>query len=388
MTRTDTLFHRIAQQIDSSGGWVGFDLFMQEALYCPGLGYYASGREPFGHDGDFVTAPMMGPWFAGVIWHWAEPLFAVTGPRIREFGGGQGGLAAQLLQRSKGQCQIEMIELSGTLRAAQQKATQGFDSIRWKDTLEPGFQGLVLANEVLDAMPVKAFVWHGFKETPSVSERGVALGPQGLVWADRPAGTELAAVVHERALAALNRGRPWPKGYQGEHCVALSAWINSLAQSMDSGAVLLIDYGFSQTELDHPGRTSGTLCAHRQHRRIDDPHSLLLHVGEQDLTAHVNFSAVARAAEAAGFQVGGFCTQGRFLTNAGILDQAQMRLNDIGDETQRITLMHQLQTLITESEMGEHFKVMLLMKNLQWSVSSELIASGFSAGDRLDSLSV
>jgi SAM-dependent MidA family methyltransferase len=386
MTLTDPLAHRIAQRINACGGWVGFDVFMQEALYCPGLGYYSGRREPFGPQGDFVTAPMMGPWFAGVIWDWAAPLFAVTGPQIREFGGGQGGLAAQLLELSGGRCQIEMIELSGTLRATQQEATQGFDSIRWSDQLHAGFQGLVLANEVLDAMPVKVFVWNGFEAAVPVEERGVAWSPQGFVWANRPAGPELWALVNARAVAALNRGRPWPSGYQGEHAVALTAWITSLAQSMDRGAALLVDYGFAQTELDHPGRANGTLCVHHRHRRVDDPDHLLLRVGEQDLTAHVNFSAVARAAASAGFQVQGFCTQGRFLTNAGILDQAQRRLKEIRDPAHGVTLMRHLQTLITESEMGEQFKVILLTKNLDDEVVSRLITSGFAAGDRLESL--
>ena len=402
----EPLVRQIHEQIRQSGGWIGFDVFMQAALYSPGLGYYAGGGLPFSrqssrHGGDFVTGPMMGPWMAQVLWRWAQPLrrrrssmALMPDPlKVREFGGGRGDLAAELLRVAPHQAaEIEMIELSADLQRAQREATMGLGHIRWTSSLEPGFEGLVLANEVLDAMPIKCFEWAGRQE---VLEWGVGLAPPdsdagsdaGLVWAAQPAGHLLADLVFARQQAAAARGLAWDVGYRGEWSPWFGPWLRSVYEAMDRGAVLLIDYGFAQPEMDHPGRTQGTLCAHWRHQRFDAPEELLSRVGQQDLTAHVDFSHVADLATSVGFRVDGFVTQARFLMNAGLLQRAQPILESTSDVEKKTKLLTALHHLISESEMGEVFKVLLLTKQLDDDCRRALIEGGFAQGDRLDSIS-
>lgn len=378
---------------------------MQTALYSPGLGYYTGGADPFGGRGamdspgrgDFVTGPMLGPWLAKAILRWAGPMRCIGTAghaelpfRIREFGGGRGDLAADLLRLSaseppgvKPRIEMEMVELSADLQRRQQSATQGLGSISWHAGLSPGFTGLVLANEVLDAMPVQCFEWAGGTD---VLEWGVTATGGNLAWSARPASEKLQQVVLARQQAARKRGLPWDVGYRGEYCPWIGPWCQSLYDSMAQGAVLLVDYGYAQPELDHPGRTRGTLCAHHQHRRIDAPDELLERLGEQDLTAHVDFSLVAQSAASAGFSVDGFVTQARFLMNVGLLDWAKDVIDNTPDVVARTRLLQSLQTLLSESEMGEVFKVMLLTKGLPREVSTALADLGFRSGDRQASL--
>jgi SAM-dependent MidA family methyltransferase len=414
------LEQRILQKITQVGGWLAFDEVMQLALYAPGQGYYSGGADPFGDApvvgserlgsgssvgedrlmgrGDFVTAPMLGPWFAKALWRWSQPLWdapAAHGakrpkePRIREFGGGRGDLARGLLQAAANPTareapapiplHYEMVELSAPLRARQQAATAGFNSIVWADTLAPAFEGLVIANEVLDAMPVKCFEW---QDETTVLEWGVSIVNGQMAWASRSASPELSAAVQCRARAAQERGLPWSVGYRGEWSPYLAPWLGSLFDTMTAGAVLLVDYGHAQSELDHPGRTDGTLCAHYQHRRLDGRAELLHRLGQQDITAHVNFSLVAQAAADAGFEVAGFATQARFLLNAGLLQIAEQVLPAAQTERERVALLQTLQTLLSESEMGEVFKVMLLTKGLAPELQEALMQAGFAEGDR------
>ncbi len=400
------LVRKIQAQIQAAGGWISADAFMQAALYTPGLGYYAGGSDPFGQtdglvsgsSGDFVTAPMLGPWLAQAIWQWSTPLR--LGPRalvadasfhIREFGGGRGDLAAALLGRANENndrtappIRMEMVELSADLQDRQRAATLGLGDVVWSSSLMPGFTGLVLANEVLDAMPVQCFEWAGGER---VLEWGVGASKQGqLEWQSRPAPPGLQSAVMARQQAAMARGLAWDIGYRGELCPWFEPWCGSLFDSIDSGAVLLIDYGYAQPELDHPGRTGGTLCAHYQHHRFDRPEELLNRVGQQDLTAHVNFSALADAARTAGFSVDGFVTQARFLMNSGLLTSAQHLLDTTQDVVERTKRLQSLQMLLSESEMGEVFKVMLLTKNLSAELRDELHSGGFASGDRRGSL--
>lgn len=401
------LARKIQAQIQAAGGWISADVLMQAALYTPGLGYYAGGADPFGQPdgqsggggGDFVTAPMLGPWLAQAIWDWSTPLrgglpLAANGPFcVREFGGGRGDLAAALLQlanRSNDDAlavspiRLEMVELSADLQARQRDATHGLGDVVWSSSLTPGFSGLVLANEVLDAMPVQCFEWAGDEQ---VLEWGVAVSDRGqLEWQARPASLELRSVVLARQRAALARGLPWDSGYRGEFCPWLEPWCQGLFDSMGQGAVLLIDYGYDRPELDHPGRTRGTLCAHYRHQRFDQPAEFLDRLGQQDLTAHVDFSALADAARKAGFLVNGFVTQARFLMNSGLLTSAQQVLDDTPNVRMRTKLLQSLQMLLSESEMGEVFKVMLLTKNLPTELNEELHDLGFAVGDRCDSL--
>lgn len=398
------LVQKIQAQIRDAGGWIGADTFMQAALYTPGLGYYAGGSDPFGEPtdgaggsrGDFITGPMLGPWLALAIWEWSAPLRNVHQGKgkhfhVREFGGGRGDLAAGLLrlastlasQRTPS-LHVEMVELSADLQARQQAATRGLGDVIWSSSLTPNFSGLVLANEVLDAMPVQCFEWAGGDQ---VLEWGVSLGKQSeLIWASRPAPEDLRAAVMNRQRAAAARGLGWDVGYRGEHCPWFAPWCRALFDSMDQGAVMLIDYGYAQPELDHPGRTRGTLCAHYQHQRLDEPAELLNRVGQQDLTAHVDFSALAQAARTTGFVVNGFVTQARFLMNTGLLNSAQGLLDSAHDVVTRTKLLQSLQMLLSESEMGEVFKVMLLTKNLPVDLANQLHEIGFAAGDRCNSL--
>jgi len=399
------LHQHICERIAQANGWLAFDEVMQLALYAPGQGYYSGGADPFGDTGgrgDFVTAPMLGPWFAKALWRWSAPLWGCVADqaaqeglvcRIREFGGGRGDLARGLLEaaasrtvtdnHNAGRLLYDMIELSAPLRLRQQAATADFDSVVWADSLAPGFRGLVIANEVLDAMPVKCFEW---RDHATVLEWGVTVAGDQLAWSARAAGPALTEAVQSRARAAQDRGLPWPSGYRGEWSPYVAPWVGSLYDTMDQGAVLLIDYGHAQSELDHPGRTAGTLCAHYQHRRIDRGEEILSRIGQQDLTAHVNFSAVARAAVDAGFQVAGFATQARFLLNTGLLSIAEKVLSAAPAERERIGLLQTLQTLLSESEMGEVFKVMLLTKGLSEEARQALTQAGFSEGDRQDGL--
>lgn len=387
-----SLAQKIQEQIGLAGGWVGFDVFMNSALYEPGQGYYCGGIEPFGPQGDFETAPMLGPWLSQTIWRWSQVLRPGGAARIREFGGGRGDLAAGLL--SEAACEgctlsLEMIELSAGLQALQREKLASFGNVSWRAELAPGFSGLVIANELLDAMPVKCFEWQA---DDHVLEWGVACdalqeGPEPVFqWAARPAQEPLKSHVIRRAQLAANRGLPWASGFRGEACLWTAPWLKSLAESVDCGAVLLVDYGFCESELDQPGRVRGTLCAHSRHRRLDSFEALIEHVGQQDLTSHVNFSAVAFQAQRAGFQVDGFVTQARFLINAGVLELAEKALLQAKDERSRVLISQSLQKLLNESEMGEVFKVMLLTKGLSEPARDALYAEGFSGGDRLASL--
>lgn len=394
-----TLVSLIRDEIVKAGGWIGFDRFMELALYAPVRGYYSGGSaQPFGRAGDFVTAPMLGPWLGRAIGTWCRPLAGHEGLLVREFGGGLGDLAANMLS-SSAITRYEMIELSANLRVEQQKRTTGFPQIVWKQSLEPDFSGLVIANEVLDAMPVKCFQWAG---DDRVLEWGIGLafesdqaqnqpsqaskegGP--FYWNARQAeSSELIAHVLARRDQAQQRGLPWQPGHRGEWSPWFGPWLKSLHDSMRSGAVVLIDYGHAAHELDHVSRQSGTLCAHYRHQRFDEPDELLMRVGEQDLTAHVDFSLLAIAAQAAGFEVRGFITQGRFLMNAGVLEHAQELMNASADEVQKTQLLASLKLLVTESAMGESFKVMLLTKSVTASVLAQLVAA-FESGSRLEDL--
>lgn len=378
------LSEQMASHIRARGGWIGFDDFMDKALYTPGTGYYAGGSaDPFGERGDFVTAPTLGPLFGETLARWSAPLVSAV-PAVREFGGGRGELCASFLKAYKG-VDYELIEVSAVLIEMQKERVKGAGSVRWSDRLAPGFRGLVLANEVLDAMPVKCLEWQG---NDQVLEWGVRADGDHFVWAPREAQKDLRAEVCRRAHRARDRGLPWSAGYRLEISPWHGPWMRSLAKTLDSGAVLLIDYGFAESELDHPGRTAGTLCAHYQHQRVDDASELLKRVGLQDLTTHVNFSALAREARTCGFDVLGFTSQANFLLNGGALELAKEQLAQMTDSRDRIAFTRSLQTLMAESDMGEVFKVILLAKNLAPAVCEDLVRNGFSQGDRIDQLAV
>jgi SAM-dependent MidA family methyltransferase len=350
----------VAQAIASAGGWLPFDRFMALALYAPRLGYYANDSRKFGQmpssGSDFVTAPEMSPLFGATLAVQVAEALAVTGTdEVWEFGAGSGALAAQLLQALGDKVRrYTIVDLSGTLRERQQQALASFgERVQWASELPESMRGVVVGNEVLDAMPVKLLArvggaWH---------ERGVALADAGgdagpFAWSDRP--TELRPPVD---IAGAH-------DYLTEIHPQVDAFIRTLADRLRQGAAFFLDYGFPESEYYHPQRHMGTLMCHRGHMADPDP---LVDVGAKDITAHVNFTGLALAAQEAGFAVLGYTTQGRFLINCGLVDK--LAQSDLAGRTAG-------QRLIAEHEMGELFKVIAFHRGDFWD------AVGFRQGDR------
>ena len=351
------LIHRA---IHTAGGWLPFDRFMALALYAPGLGYYARGSRQFGampaSGSDFVTAPEMSPLFgAALARQIAQALDATGSDEVWEFGAGSGALASQLLQALGERVQrYSIVDLSGALRARQREILAPFgERVRWLDALPEAMRGVVIGNEVLDAMPVQLLHWDG----AAWFERGVVAHGDTLVFADRP--TALRPPVQ----AALVPGTTTEIHPQAE------AFIRTLADRLERGAAFFIDYGFPDAEYYLPERSGGTLMCHRAHVADADP---LADVGDKDITAHVNFSAIALTAQDAGFEVLGYTSQARFLLNCG-LAQAMARAQEKSDWP----ALAAAQKLIAEHEMGELFKVIGLVRG-----AASFDAIGFAAGDR------
>lgn len=365
--------------IAAHGGWLSFDHWMTQALYAPGLGYYAAGNVKLADTdgdvrapaGDFVTAPQLTPLFARTLARQAAQVLRQTQTdAVLEFGAGTGALAEGVLRELDAmgldQTRYLILEVSADLRARQAERLAAFgERVQWLDALPQRFAGCVLANEVLDAMPVSIFRW---SDTGEVLERGVAVdAAQGFVWEDRPAPPALAAAVAARM--------PALPGYVSEINLQGEAWIAAMGGWLERGAALLVDYGFPRSEYYHPQRAGGTLMCHLRHHAHGDPFTA---PGLQDITAHVDFTAMADAALAAGLQVLGYTSQARFLMNAGLMDLlAQL---DPGDVQQYAQAVAPVQKLLSESEMGELFKVLAVGRGI-----TEPLA-GFSRGDRLGKL--
>jgi SAM-dependent MidA family methyltransferase len=349
----------LGQAIQRDGGWLPFDRFMALALYAPGLGYYANGSWKFGRmpasGSDFVTAPEMTPLFGRALAaQVADALSATATDEIWEFGAGSGAMAAQLLATLGGKVRrYTIVDLSGSLRARQQELLAPFgDRVAWADQLPDTIRGVVVGNEVLDAMPVKLLV-----RTGGVwQERGVTLDGDEFSWRDR--ATDL------RPPFEVEGGHD----YLTEIHPQCEAFIRTLADRLAQGAAFFLDYGFPEREYYHPQRHMGTLMCHRGHVSDPDP---LRDVGLKDITAHVNFSGVAFAAQEAGLPTLGYTTQARFLMNCGIvplLAEAPLAERIAG------------QRLIAEHEMGELFKVIGFHRGDFWD------AVGFAEGDRTHTL--
>ena len=358
---------RVHKAIFEADGWLPFDQFMALALYAPGLGYYANQQPKFGtmpqSGSDFVTAPELSPLFGATLAQQvAEALKATGTDEVWEFGAGSGALALQLLselQRLK--CPIKrynIMDLSSTLKARQQAKLAPFgDQVQWLSQWPDQLQGVVVGNEVVDAMPVKLLhrvqgVWH---------ERGVVLAdvashPDGLAWEDRP--TDLRPpVIPAGDHDYLTEIQP-----QGEAFVASLA--ERLLASEKGGAAFFLDYGFPESEYFHPERHMGTVMCHQAHKADTNP---LGAVGLKDITAHVNFTGIALAGQDAGLQVLGYTSQGRFLLNLGLAER--MAAAPLAERAQAMKL-------ISEHEMGELFKVVGFATHDTWQ------AQGFAAGDR------
>ncbi len=349
----------IGAQVAAAGGWLSFERFMELALYAPGLGYYSAGAEKLGRGGDFVTAPEVSDLFSRCVARQCAAVLAVTGGGILELGAGTGRMAAAVLSALDAAQALPdryaILEVSADL-AARQRAHLGAlppqlrERVVWLTRLpEPGFRGVMLANEVADALPCARFTCHG----GAVRELGVARDEQGALH------EALAApgAALEQACAALfaQLPAPLPEGYVSEVCLRVAPWIASLADALGAGALLLFDYGLPRRHYYHPQRTGGTLRCHFKQRVHDDPY---LNVGVQDITAWVDFTRVAEAALSAGLSVSGFATQAAFLLATGLEEEVGAATSDV----QRARLAGEARRLLMPEEMGEAFKVMALTR--------------------------
>jgi SAM-dependent MidA family methyltransferase len=368
-----TLARKIQAEIEACGGWLPFDRFTDLALYAPGMGYYSAGSTKLGAAGDFVTAPEVSPLFGRCVARQMDELLREGFDQVLEIGGGSGALAAQVLQAQASVGNLpqhySILEVSAELRERQRahiaaRAPDAIERVEWMDSLPCGARAVVIANEVLDAIPTHVVrVREG-----EIAELGIMLGGDGTSFerAYRPASGELLETARRLAL---------PEGYETEINLRARAFVRSLGAAIESGVVLLVDYGYSSAEYYHPQRSRGTLMCHYRHRAHDNP---LILPGLQDITAHVDFTAMADAALEAGMSVLGYTAQADFLVNCGIVEM--MAEADPAGLRSYVPLASQAQKLLAPSEMGERFKVLALGKN----VSSPLL--GFARGDRTHTL--
>ncbi|GAA5232226.1 class I SAM-dependent methyltransferase [Verticiella sediminum] len=363
----------LRERIAAAGGWIGFETFMSLALYAPGLGYYAAGARKLGSaqepGGDFVTAPELSPLFGLTLADALAPVLRAIGSvQVLEFGAGTGALAAVLVPglRAHGiDVRYRILEVSADLRQRQQERLAPLgDTVQWLDALPGGHVGCVVANEVLDAMPVRLFRW---SDAGRVLERGVVAGEHGFAFEDRPAPARLAEIVAARM--------PALPGYVSEVNLQAEAFLREMGRWLERGTAFFVDYGFPQREYYHPQRAEGTVMCHRQHRASADP---LVHVGMQDITAHIDFTAMADAALEGGLDVLGYTSQARFLMNAGLPRHLQA-LQAASPEVY-LRSLNSIQKLVSEADMGELFKVLAVGRGVEEPLP------GFQHGDRLGSL--
>ena len=362
---TDALAHsrraaeHIRTAIRAAGGAIPFSRYMELALYAPGLGYYSAGARKFGAAGDFVTAHELSPLFSRcVARQCAEVLAAVPGGSILELGAGSGVMAADTLLElqalDKLPAEYLILEVSADLRERQRqtliaKATALASRVRWLDELPNDFEGVMLGNEVLDALPVERFL----KRTGGFDEYCVTTEGDGFTWSTRPAGEMLAAT-----LTAFETTLPEPlqPGYVSEINLGVMPLVSSLAAALRRGALLLMDYGYPRTAYYHPERSMGTLMCHYRQRAHADP---FLYPGLQDITAHVDFTAVAEAGTASGLELAGYTTQAHFLLALAIASLAGPDLKAV----------QQVKLLTLPEEMGERFKAIGFTKGIETALS-------------------
>lgn len=358
LAHSERLAQAIGERIRAAGGAIGFDEFMRMALYQPGLGYYTGPAVEFGEAGDFVTAPEISPLFGQCLARQVEDLVARgCRPRLLEFGAGSGKLCAQILGELPDIERYLILDLGAGLKQRQREFLETrlpaglFAKIEWLSALPPDFEGVVLVNEVLDAMPVKRVV-----KREQWRELGVEATERGFDWREIPARDNAVAAMRgiEASLGEL------PQGYASELNLNLYPWFEALAESCQAAVVLVIDYGYERDQYYHPERRDGTLSCHYRHRVHFDP---LIIPGLQDITAFVDFDAAADAAEAAGFEIRGLVSQARFLLANGLLELVERETAD-GGVIQRLALAQQVKTLTLPEEMGEKFKVLALSRNL------------------------
>lgn len=358
----------IADDIRRHAGWIPFSRYMELALYAPGLGYYSGGSAKLGKDGDFTTAPEITPLFGQALAQVVAGLMRQSVPRIMEFGAGSGRLAfdilAELTVMGMAPHEYLIVDLSGELRARQERllgamAGSGQTQVRWLDRIPASFSGVVLGNEVLDAMPVHLVI----KSGQGWRERGVVLADAAgsrFAYQDRPCDAALVAQIPDAdalPVGYLTEVHPQASGFMRALGDMLAA---GRAESGQGGAALLFDYGFPAHEYYLAQRARGTLMCHYRHHAHDDP---LYLPGLQDITAHVDFTAMARAALDAGLDVLGYTSQAAFLLDAGIGD---LLLRTAPDDVMRyLPQANAVQKLISPAEMGELFKVLAVGTQLQ-----------------------
>jgi SAM-dependent MidA family methyltransferase len=389
----------LASAINAAGGWLSFERFMDIALYAPGLGYYSGGAAKLGAGGDFTTAPEVSRLFGACLAvQCAEVLRGLGAGSVLEIGAGSGRLAVDLLARLETLRQLPdnywILEVSADLRQRQReylekRLPQLLHRVHWLDRPpEEAFDGVILANEVLDALPVARFRWH----PSSVEELGVEIArdtsrdtrrrtrggtrgdggrAQDFAWGARPANAAMLDICRELAKV----GGPWDDGYVSEYCPRLGVWTRSVTQFLRKGAVLWFDYGLPRAQYYLPERHEGTLVCHFRHRLSDDP---FVNPGLQDISAWVDFTRVAEASSESGFELAGFTTQAHFL--AGLKIDQEMQLAAGGDENQFARYANQARQLMMPGEMGERFKAMAWLRGL------DLPLSGFALKDLRHSL--
>ena len=367
------LTRRIRAEIDVQGGWIPFSRYMELALYAPGLGYYAGGSRKFGEAGDFVTAPELTPLFADALAGQLAELLPQTGGELIEFGAGTGRLAADLLaalqRRDVLPTRYRIVELSAELAQRQRDTIAArvpdlLDRVEWLNELPARIDGVLIGNEVLDAMPCELVRWD---EAGLAHRRGVGWR-DGFVWQDRDLAPDS---VLAREAADIAPG----SDYLSEIPLAATAFVASVAEHLARGALILLDYGFPRREFYHPQRRQGTLMCHYRHHAHGEPFS---YPGLTDITCHVDFTAVAVAGIEAGLDLTGYTSQASFLINCGIAEA--LGAIDPNDLAAYLPQAAAVQKLLSPAEMGELFKVIGFGKgvDINWR--------GFAQGDRSHAL--
>jgi SAM-dependent MidA family methyltransferase len=367
----------IQKTVNAQKGWISFAEFMHLALYAPSLGYYSAGSQKFGDSktggGDFVTAPQISPLFAQTLSNQIAPVLNITQGNILELGAGTGKLAADILltlaENGSAPTKYFILEVSDHLRQVQMETLQNklpqdlVQRVEWLTELPSNFNGVMIGNEVLDAIPVH--IVH--VKDGGIYERGIVIEGEEFAWQDM--------VLSEQSLFDVVSKLNLPEGYVTEVCPAASGLITSLAHSLQQGIILMIDYGFSAREYYHPQRNQGTLMCHYQHYAHSDP---FINLGLQDITAHVDFTSMAHAGVNNGLALSGFCSQAQFLMNCGILElMSQVSPHDMA---RYAPLAAAAQKLLSPAEMGDLFKVIAFSKN----IDEPLV--GFVSGDKSHTL--
>jgi len=366
------LARHIRDEIAATGGWVSFARYMELVLYAPGLGYYMAGARKLGRDGDFVTAPEISELFGQSLAAQVAEVLAVASGDVLEIGAGSGALAATLLaeleQRDSLPARYLILELSPDLRARSRDTLAArvphlLERVAWLNQLPPRLTGCVIGNEVLDAMPVNVVR----REGDALHEMGVALDNERFCWKPQALAPRLQAMIDPGCLPAGQ--------YRTEFQLVARGFVRSIGAMIERGAALFIDYGFPRREYYHPQRTEGTLMCHYRHRAHDDPFFL---PGLQDITSHIDFTAMAEAALDGGAQIFGYTTQAHFLVNCGITQL--LARTSVDNTVAYAPLAGQVGRLTSPAEMGELFKVLAFGREMPQPLL------GFAGGDKRHTL--